>query len=347
MSNTALSALDNINLKDFGDIVKATIDVQDQPVNVITPDLIDDIDALRDSFPNKTILFASDHDKIFVAGADVKDFAVETDPDKIREFSKRAQDCFHRLSTHKGTISLINGFALGGGYEVTMATQARLATPNAVIGQVEVDIGVIPGFDGHQRMAELVGPKAAALLAATGAKLNAEQAERLGLVDAIVSGPEEAKEKIAEFANSGGVQREKPTIDPEALSKTLDEYRKLLDAHKKEQDKEIEEIKASPDVADQHVANIQTVMNATYSARRAALDVVEKQAKVTSRGQKSRIEQDAFIEIATTPEAKLAIQFNLLDKKGYAAEHAIIKGSKTLRKHGLEGHLERLLAPKP
>ncbi len=124
--------------------------------------------------------------KAFVAGADIA--AMSTlDVDGARTFAERGQRVFDRLSAlPMPVIAAVNGFALGGGCELTLACDLVLAAPNAVFGQPEVKLGVIPGFGGTQRLVRRIGAMKAAELCFTGRNVKAEEAVTLGLALRIV-----------------------------------------------------------------------------------------------------------------------------------------------------------------
>jgi len=125
-------------------------------------------------------------DKSFVAGADIQELngleALEA-----RTFARRGQMVFSRLEqSAKPTLAAVNGFALGGGCELAMACHLRIASSNAVFGQPEVKLGLIPGYGGTQRLPRLVGRGVALELLLTGRNVKAEEAQRIGLVNQVV-----------------------------------------------------------------------------------------------------------------------------------------------------------------
>jgi enoyl-CoA hydratase len=126
-------------------------------------------------------------EKAFVAGADISELA-KLDPVGAREFCLRGQ----KLSKHlarmpKPVIAAVNGFALGGGCEIAMACQIRIASENARFGQPEVRLGVIPGYGGTQRLPRLIGLGRAIEWLTTGAMMDAAEAYRIGLVNRVTA----------------------------------------------------------------------------------------------------------------------------------------------------------------
>lgn len=125
-------------------------------------------------------------DKAFVAGADIAELAA-LDPLAAREASLFGQGVFRRLERlRKPVIAAVNGFALGGGCELAMACHLRLAAPHARFGQPEVNLGLLPGYGGTQRLARLVGRGRAVELCLTGRMVDSDEALRIGLANETV-----------------------------------------------------------------------------------------------------------------------------------------------------------------
>ncbi|MDR2888911.1 MAG: enoyl-CoA hydratase/isomerase family protein [Lachnospiraceae bacterium] len=138
-------------------------------------------------------------EKSFVAGADIGEMSAL--PKVAGEvFGKKGNDVFRRIETFPiPVIAAINGFALGGGCEIAMSCDIRICSDNAVFGQPEVGLGITPGFGGTQRLARLVGPGMAKQMIFTGRNIKADEAYRIGLVNAVYPAAElmEAAEKMA------------------------------------------------------------------------------------------------------------------------------------------------------
>jgi len=125
--------------------------------------------------------------KAFVAGADIAAMS-KMDRAEATQFARWGQRVLHLLTLYPGvTIAAVNGYALGGGMELAMGCDLILAAPNAVFGQPEVNLGVIPGFGGTQRLRRRVGPQRARELILTGRNVKAEEAVTLGLALRVVS----------------------------------------------------------------------------------------------------------------------------------------------------------------
>lgn len=124
--------------------------------------------------------------RAFVAGADISQFPTMTE-DAARAFAVFGQDVFRRFEkSHKPVIAAVNGFALGGGCELAMSCHIRIAADVAKFGQPEVKLGIIPGYGGTQRLPRLVGRGRALQLVLTGETIDANEAYRIGLVNAVV-----------------------------------------------------------------------------------------------------------------------------------------------------------------
>ncbi|HEY7290484.1 MAG TPA: enoyl-CoA hydratase-related protein [Vicinamibacterales bacterium] len=142
----------------------------------------------------RAIVLTGAGDKSFVAGADINELAVQT-PTSGREHALAGQHVFDLIENlGKPVIAAINGFALGGGCELAMACTLRIAADTARLGQPEINLGLIPGYAGTQRLPRLVGKGQAMELILTGVPIGAEEAWRIGLVNQVVPAGELAAE---------------------------------------------------------------------------------------------------------------------------------------------------------
>jgi enoyl-CoA hydratase len=145
------------------------------------------------------ILVITGEGKAFVAGADIAEM-VNMNFDQAGRFSKMGQKTFLRLEKLEiPVIAAVNGFALGGGFELAMACDFRIASSSAKFGQPEVNLGLIPGYAGTQRLSRLAGMGNALFLILTGEMITAEEALRSGLVQKVVS-PETLMEEVMKIA---------------------------------------------------------------------------------------------------------------------------------------------------
>ena len=151
--------------------------------SIILGEIDDCIDNLDDD--TRVLIITGDGEKSFVAGADISEMAPLGEEDGF-EFGKRGASVFRKIELLPiPVIAAVNGFALGGGCELAMACDIRIASNNAKFGQPEVGLGIIPGFSGTYRLAKLIGQGMAKELIYTGRAIRAEEALRIGLVNAV------------------------------------------------------------------------------------------------------------------------------------------------------------------
>jgi len=147
-------------------------------------------------------------EKSFIAGADINELAVQT-PTGGREFALAGQHVLDLIENMgKPVIAAINGYALGGGCELAMACTIRLAADTAKLGQPEINLGIIPGYAGTQRLSRLVGKGKAMEIILSGAPIGASEAERIGLVNRVVPAAElmtEARKLAGQLAVSAPI----------------------------------------------------------------------------------------------------------------------------------------------
>lgn len=182
--NTLLAHLEN-------DISIITID-RPKKLNALNKETISELHhAIKEADANKNvraIILTGNGEKAFVAGADISEFA-DFDVQQAAQLSREGQmllfDFIENLSTP--VIAAVNGFALGGGLELAMAAHFRVASDNARMGLPEVSLGVIPGYGGTQRLAQLIGKGRALEMIMTAQMIDASKAEQWGLVNAVTS----------------------------------------------------------------------------------------------------------------------------------------------------------------
>jgi enoyl-CoA hydratase len=144
------------------------------------------IEDVRRDDAVRVVIVTGAGEKSFIAGADINELAVQT-PVAGREHARRGQALFDRVERlGKPVIAAVNGFALGGGCELAMACTMRLASDAAKFGQPEINLGLLPGYAGSQRLPRLVGRGRALELLLTGAMISADEAYRIGLVNRVV-----------------------------------------------------------------------------------------------------------------------------------------------------------------
>jgi enoyl-CoA hydratase len=177
-------------LTDLADhLLTITINRPDK-LNAINHTVMSELDeVVKEVYANKEIkgaILIGAGPKAFVAGADISEF-LGLSREEGQALSAKGHDIFFRIeNSPKPILAAVNGFALGGGCELAMACHFRLCSPNARFGQPEVNLGLIPGYGGTQRLPQLVGKARALELMLTGAMIDAQEALRLGLVNHMV-----------------------------------------------------------------------------------------------------------------------------------------------------------------
>ena len=156
----------------------------------------------------RVVIVTGAGEKSFVAGADINELAA-LKPAQGKEHAQRGQHVFDLIENMgKPVIAAVNGFALGGGCELAMACTLRIAADSARFGQPEINLGIIPGYAGTQRLSRLVGKGVALDLLLTGRQVKADEALQIGLVNRVVPAAElmtEAKKLAAELASKAPV----------------------------------------------------------------------------------------------------------------------------------------------
>ena len=180
---------ENLLLAREGGVALLTIN-RPQVLNALNTQTLDELRRaildLQDDAAVRAVILTGAGEKAFVAGADINELAVQR-PAEGREHARRGQHVFDLIENlGKPVIAAINGFALGGGCELAMACTLRVAADTARLGQPEINLGLLPGFAGTQRLARLAGKGAALDLLLTGRHVTADEALRLGLVNRVV-----------------------------------------------------------------------------------------------------------------------------------------------------------------
>lgn len=175
---------------------------REKALNALNSQVLEELDQTLDAVnldEVRCLILTGAGPKSFVAGADIGEMSTLTKA-QGEAFGKKGNDVFRKLETFPiPVIAAVNGFALGGGCEISMSSDIRICSDNAVFGQPEVGLGITPGFGGTQRLARLVGPGMAKQMIYTARNIKADEAFRIGLVNAVY--PQEellpAAEKMA------------------------------------------------------------------------------------------------------------------------------------------------------
>ncbi|MBN2365139.1 MAG: hypothetical protein EH225_03450 [Calditrichaeota bacterium] len=180
----------NLQLKVENGIATVTIN-RPEKLNALNAETITEIyqifKKIKQDNTIAAVIITGSGDKAFAAGADVKEIQRHDDISG-RIFASRGQKVFRFIEKlEKPVIAAINGYALGGGCELAMSCHLRIASEKAQLGQPEINLGLIPGYGGTQRLPRLIGPTRALYLMLTGESINAQKALEIGLVNEVVA----------------------------------------------------------------------------------------------------------------------------------------------------------------
>ncbi|WP_027416114.1 enoyl-CoA hydratase/isomerase family protein [Aneurinibacillus terranovensis] len=195
------------------------ITIDSPPVNALNQEVLSQLSDIVGNISDdiQVVIITGAGEKAFVAGADIKEFP-QLKQEAGETLCKNGQSVFQKIADLKQpVIAAVNGFALGGGLELALACDFRVASRNAQLGLPEVKLGVIPGYGGTQRLARLIGPGKAKQLIFSGEFVSAEEAYRIGLVEQLAEGSalEEAKKwaQTIQKRSPLAVQATKQAID--------------------------------------------------------------------------------------------------------------------------------------
>lgn len=167
----------------------------------------------------KVVIITGAGDRSFCAGADIS-YMVDIDPMTAERYASSAQSVLNKIEKlEKPVIAAVNGFALGGGCELAMVCDLRIASSNAKLGQPEVTIGIPPGWGGTQRLMRIVGPAKAKELVFTGKMITADEAFQIGLVNKIVS--LNSEDELSPEISAGENDKEKEKARAKSIAKQL------------------------------------------------------------------------------------------------------------------------------
>ena len=176
---------------------------REKALNALNSQVLDELSATLDAVnleEVRALVLTGAGEKSFVAGADIGEMSTLTKAEG-EAFGKKGNDVFRKLETFPiPVIAAINGFALGGGCEISMSCDIRLCSDNAVFGQPEVGLGITPGFGGTQRLARLVGAGMAKQMIYTARNIKAADAYRIGLVNEVYSAEVDAEGNVVKTA---------------------------------------------------------------------------------------------------------------------------------------------------
>jgi 3-hydroxypropionyl-coenzyme A dehydratase len=213
-----------IQLEPRGDIAIIKIN-RPEALNAVNIDVIAElsrtVDIVGADDGIRAVIITGVGERAFCAGADIA-YMVNIDPIKAEKYASSAQAVLNKIERlEKPVIAAVNGFALGGGCELALVCDIRIASSNAKIGQPEVTIGIPPGWGGTQRLVRIIGPAKAKELVFTGKMITAEEAAQIGLVNKIVSleaGEPLQSEALKEDTSS---RKERANEEAKTLNKKL------------------------------------------------------------------------------------------------------------------------------
>lgn len=193
-------------LTDLADNILTVMINRPDKLNALNKDVMSELgEVVEEIYSNKEIrsaIITGAGQRAFVAGADISEFLGLT-PEQGLELSTKGSGIFFRIaSSPKPIAAAVNGFALGGGCELAMACHFRLCVPTAKFGQPEAGLGLIPGYGGTQRLTQLVGRGRAIEIMLTGRMVDATEAHTIGLVNYIVTEPDELLTRTRELLSA-------------------------------------------------------------------------------------------------------------------------------------------------
>ncbi len=218
-----MSTMKYIQLEPQGDVAIIKIN-RPEALNALNLDVIAElsrtIDIVGVDENIKVVIITGAGERSFCAGADIA-YMINIEPMKAEKYATSAQSVLNKIERlEKPVIAAINGFALGGGCELALVCDIRIASSNAKIGQPEVTIGIPPGWGGTQRLTRIVGPAKAKELIFTGKMVTAEEAAQIGLVNKVIDLTSEDQTQSERSAEDSAGKKDKSN-DAKVLNKKL------------------------------------------------------------------------------------------------------------------------------
>ncbi|MDA8343852.1 MAG: enoyl-CoA hydratase-related protein [Thermaerobacter sp.] len=194
-----------------------------EALNALNRQTFEELEAALDEIERDdavgAMVFTGAGEKSFVAGADIRQF-VDLDVWTSGEFAERTLRLFRRIEeSPKPSIAAVNGFCLGGGVEFSLSCDVRIGAENARFGQPEVNLGIIPGWGGTQRLQRLVGPGWARQLILTGDMIDAQTALRIGLINELLPQPQLLERAVQIAQRMGGRARRAVALAKQAIQR--------------------------------------------------------------------------------------------------------------------------------
>tara|TARA_B100001564_G_C20611811_1_gene657951 strand:+ start:495 stop:1280 length:786 start_codon:yes stop_codon:yes gene_type:complete len=230
-----MNSFSNIRLEENNKEAIITID-RPKFLNALNQKTLEEIDSafniLSKNNTLRGVVITGEGEKAFVAGADINEF-LNVDMDNAKKICENGHKVFSKIENFKiPVIAAVNGFALGGGSELALACHMRLATKNAKFSQPEVNLGIIPGYGGTQRLAQLIGKGKALELMCTAEMISADEALNLGLVNYVSENKEDMLSKASEIIKT--ISRKAPKAIENVIKSLNAKYDENKDGYKTE-----------------------------------------------------------------------------------------------------------------
>tara|TARA_B100000965_G_scaffold84497_1_gene68020 strand:- start:5884 stop:6669 length:786 start_codon:yes stop_codon:yes gene_type:complete len=230
-----MNSFSNIKLEENNKEAIITID-RPKFLNALNQKTLEEIDSafniLSKNNTLRGVVITGEGEKAFVAGADINEF-LNVDMDNAKKICENGHKVFSKIENFKiPVIAAVNGFALGGGSELALACHMRLATKNAKFSQPEVNLGIIPGYGGTQRLAQLIGKGKALELMCTAEMISADEALNLGLVNYVSENKEDMLSKASEIIKT--ISRKAPKAIENVIKSLNAKYDENKDGYKTE-----------------------------------------------------------------------------------------------------------------
>ena len=230
-----MNSFSNIKLEENNKEAIITID-RPKFLNALNQKTLEEIDSAFDVLSkNNTlrgVVITGGGEKAFVAGADINEF-LNVDRDNAKKICENGHKVFSKIENFKiPVIAAVNGYALGGGSELALACHMRLATKNAKFSQPEVNLGIIPGYGGTQRLAQLIGKGKALELMCTAEMISADEALNLGLVNYVSENKNDMLSKASEIIKT--ISRKAPKAIENVIKSLNAKYDESKDGYKTE-----------------------------------------------------------------------------------------------------------------
>lgn len=298
----------NVILKNLDDIAFIIFDSSEGRVNTLSSLVLkefgDLVEEVKNSSHYKALIIGSNKEKSFIVGADIKEIKMVTSKQDCVNILNAAHGIFNCLEDLKiPKIVAINGHCLGGGCELALACDYRIASDNAALALPEVKLGIFPGFGGSIRLPKLVGLQGALSMILAGSMFNAKKALRLGLVDEVISLElleDHAISVAKKFISKKKIIRPKKRKSPfvtRLVNGFLESFLGRRIVYKKAKEGILKQTKGF------------------YPAPLAALDVIKKTYKKLSREKALKIETQFFSEVVITSVSKHLINLFFLTEK--------------------------------